>query len=235
MRISIITLFPEIFSGVFNSSIIKRAQEDNHVSIHFYNLKDFGIGKHKIVDDTPYGGGVGMVLKVDVLDNAIQAARNSYNLPDKKEKVILLDPKGEKYTQRHAQNYTHYDHLIMICGHYEGYDERVRELVDDEISIGDYVMSGGEIPAMVIAESVIRLLPGVLKHDEAHRFESFSEEKDGLLEHAQYTRPADYKGMKVPEVLVSGNFAKIEEFRANNAHATTQARRPDLLQKNNNQ
>lgn len=231
MTISIITLFPEIFEGVFNSSIIKRAQQDNFVKIQFFNLKDFGIGKHKIVDDTPYGGGVGMVLKVDVMDNAIQTARNSITNTHKTERAVLLDPKGKKYSQSIAHSYSTYDHLILVCGHYEGYDDRIRTLIDDEISIGDYVMSGGEIPAMVIAESVIRLLPGVLKKDEAHRFESFSEEKNGLLEHAQYTRPAEYKGMKVPEVLLSGNFAKIEDFRAKNALELTNQRRPDLIKK----
>ncbi|HRN96511.1 MAG TPA: tRNA (guanosine(37)-N1)-methyltransferase TrmD [Candidatus Levybacteria bacterium] len=228
MKISIITLFPEMFTGVFGSSIIKRAQEYNHVTINFFNLKDFGIGKHKIVDDTPYGGGVGMVLKVDVLDTAIQEAKNSQKSL-LSQKVILLDPKGRQYTQKIAQNLTSFDHLILICGHYEGYDERVRELVDDEISIGDFVMSGGELPAMVLTESIIRLIPGVLQKDEAHRFESFSDEKKGLLEHAQYTRPAVYKDMEVPEVLLSGNFAKIDEFRAKSAHQTTRKRRPDLL------
>jgi tRNA (guanine37-N1)-methyltransferase len=231
MKISIITLFPDIFSGAFQSSIIKRAQEDQHVTIEFFNLKDFGIGKHKIVDDTPYGGGVGMVLKVDVLDTAIQVAKNSYSGTGKS-LTVLMDPKGKPYTQHIAQGFSQVDHLILICGHYEGYDERVRSLVDEEISIGDFVMSGGEIPAMVISESVIRLIPGVLKHDEAHRFESFSEEKNGLLEHAQYTRPASYKGMDVPKVLLSGNFAKIDEFRANTAKEITQQRRPDLLKNN---
>jgi tRNA (guanine37-N1)-methyltransferase len=232
MKISIITLFPDIFTGVFNSSIIKRAQEDKHVEIEFFNLKDFGIGKHKIVDDTPYGGGVGMVLKVDVVDNAIQAARASYSSHEKySEKVVLMDPKGKLYSQSRAESFCNLKHLILICGHYEGYDERIRELVDEEISIGDFVMSGGEIPAMVITESVIRLIPGVLKHDEAHRFESFSQEKSGLLEHPHYTRPASYKGMDVPEVLTSGNFAKIDEFRSNKAHEITVQRRPDLLKK----
>ncbi len=229
MKISIISLFPDMFTGVFDSSIIKRAQQDGHVSISFFNLKDYGIGSHAVVDDTPYGGGVGMVLKVDVMDSAITAAKEAY--PSKDTRVILLDPKGEQYTQKIAQDLTFHDHLILICGHYEGYDERIRQLVDQEISIGDYVMSGGEIPAMVITESVIRLLPGVLKNDEAHRFESFSEEKGGMLEHPQYTRPAEYKGMKVPEVLLSGHFAKIDEFRQETAKEITQKRRPDLLLK----
>lgn len=227
MTISIITLFPDMFSGVFDHSIIKRAQADGHVSIRFFNLKDFGIGKHNIVDDTPYGGGVGMVLKVDVLDQAIQAAR----LPNMHERVILLDPKGTPYTQAIAQNYTEYDHLILVCGHYEGFDARIRNFIDDEISIGDYVLSGGEIPAMVVTESVIRLVPNVLKKDEAHRFESFSSEKGGLLEHDQYTRPREYKGAEVPEVLLSGNAAKIDEFRANNAQAITTVKRPDIVKK----
>lgn len=230
MKISIITLFPDMFSGVFNASIIKRAQEDGFVTIEYFNLKDYGIGKHKIVDDTPYGGGVGMVLKVDVLDAAIQAAKNKYS-EAKTTQVLLMDPKGTPYTQSLAESFVTIDHIILICGHYEGYDERIRTLVDGEISIGDYVMSGGELPAMVVTESIIRLIPGVLKHDEAHRFESFSQEKDGLLEHPQYTRPAEYKGMKVPEVLTSGNFAKIDEFRAQKALEITKERRPDLIKK----
>jgi tRNA (guanine37-N1)-methyltransferase len=233
MKISIITLFPDIFSGVFNSSIIKRAQQDGFVDIEYFNLKDFGQGKHKIVDDTPYGGGIGMVLKVDVLDAAIEAAKASYT-GEGRAKIVLMDPKGVPYSQKRAQIYAGIEHLILICGHYEGYDERVRTLVDEEISIGDFVMSGGEIPAMVITESVIRLIPGVLKHDEAHRFESFSEEKDGFLEHPQYTRPASYKDMNVPEVLLSGNFAKIDEFRANKAEEITKLRRPDLFEKKEN-
>lgn len=225
MTISIITLFPDMFSGVFDHSIIKRAQEDGHVSIRFFNLKDYGIGKHKIVDDTPYGGGVGMVLKIDVLDTAIQAAR----LPNTNERVILLDPKGTPYTQELANGYTAYDHIILVCGHYEGFDARIENFVDEAVSVGDYVLSGGEIPAMLITESVIRLIPNVLKKDEAHRFESFSKEKDGMLEHDQFTRPREYKGLSVPEVLLSGNAAKIEEFRANNARKATESKRPDLL------
>ncbi len=227
MVISIITLFPQMFEGVFNYSIIKRAQQEGHVKIRFFNLKEFGIGKHKIVDDTPYGGGIGMLLKVDVLDEAIEAAR----LKDKKERVILLAPTGTPYTQRTAEKLSKYDHLILICGHYEGYDARIRNFVDDEISIGDYVLSGGEIPAMVISESVIRLIPNVLSKTEAHRFESFSHEKGGVLEHPQYTRPEEYKGLKVPEVLLSGHAAKIDEYRANSAHKLTEERRPDLLKK----
>lgn len=225
MTISIITLFPDMFSGVFDHSIIKRAQENGHVSIRFFNLKEFGIGKHKVVDDTPYGGGVGMVLKIDVLDAAIQAAR----LPNTKERVILLDPKGTPYTQKIANDYSTYEHIILLCGHYEGFDARIENFVDDTVSVGDYVLSGGEIPAMLVTESVIRLIPNVLKNDEAHRFESFSLEKEGLLEHDQFTRPREYKGLSVPEVLLSGNTAKIEEFRANSARKTTKSKRPDLL------
>lgn len=227
MIISIITLFPEMFTGIFDYSIIKRAQTDGHVKIRFINLRDFGTGKHKVVDDTPYGGGVGMVLKVDVLDKAIESAK----IEGLSEKVVLLTPVGRTYHQRIAEDYALLDHIILVCGHYEGFDARISHFVDDEISIGDYVMSGGEIPAMVITESVTRLLPNVLKQTEAHRIESFSEEREGLLEHPQYTRPAEYKGLAVPDVLVSGHAAKIDDFRLNSARKLTKERRPDLLKK----
>lgn len=227
MIISIITLFPEMFSGVFDYSIIKRAQTEGHVEIRLINLREFGSGKHKIVDDTPYGGGVGMVLKVDVLDKAIESAR----IKGLNEKVVLLTPVGKPYHQRIAEDYSSLDHLILICGHYEGFDSRISHFVDDEISIGDYVLSGGEVPAMVITESVVRLLPNVLKQSEAHELESFSLDREGLLEHPQYTRPAEYKGHKVPEVLLSGHEAKINEFRLNSARKLTKERRPDLLNK----
>lgn len=224
MLISIITLFPEMFESVFASSIPKRAQEEGLITINYVNLRDFGIGKHKTVDDTPYGGGIGMVLKVDVIDRAIQATRKN----EKGELVALLDPKGETYAQETAENLSKLSHLILICGHYEGVDERVRTLVDREISIGDYVLSGGEIPAMVVAESVIRLIPGVLKKEEAASIESFSLRQGKsarLLEHPQYTRPPEYKGMKVPDILFSGHKAKIEQYRKEQAVEETKKRK----------
>ena len=212
-----------MFESIFAYSIVSRAINKDIITIRHFNLKDYGIGKHKIVDDTPYGGGVGMVLKVDVMDRAIQAAR----LAGKNEQVVLMDPKGTPYTQKIASEYAKIDHLILICGHYEGYDERIRTLVDQEVSMGDFVLSGGEIPAMAIIESVTRLIPGVLVKSDATAYESFS--NGAGLEHAQYTRPAEYNGLRVPEVLLSGNFKKIEEFRSADAEELTRERRPDLI------
>lgn len=222
MRISIITLFPEMFSSVFNSSIIRRAQEDGLIFLNFVNLRDFGIGKHKTVDDTPYGGGVGMVLKVDVVHKALAATKIHKGV----EKVVLLDPKGSVYKQETVEAFSGVDHFILICGHYEGFDERIRKFVDYEVSIGDYVLSGGEIAAMVVVDSVARLIPGVLKKDEASSIESFSKVADKrLLEYPQYTRPREYEGMVVPDVLVSGNQKAIDEFRISKAVELTKKRR----------
>src|SRR3972149_1374173 len=225
MQVSIITLFPQIFREIFSVSIIKRAQEQGKIKINLTDLREFGIGKHKIVDDKPYGGGTGMVLRVDVVARAIEASR----MKIKRESVILLDPKGKKYDQVLAKKLSHLDHLILVCGHYEGFDERVRDLVDYEISIGDYVLSGGEAPAIVIVDSVTRLIPGVLKKSDATVFESFA--KIGgkrMLEYPHYTRPRLWRGKKVPPVLLSGNFAEIEKYRQKQAKKITRKRRPDL-------
>lgn len=211
MKISIITLFPEMFAGVFDSSIIKRAQTEGLININLINLRDFGIGKHKTVDDTPYGGGVGMVLKIDVLDRAISATKQG----GKGENVILLDPKGKTYSQQHAEKFAKLNHLILVSGRYEGFDERVRKFIDYEISIGDYVLSGGEIPAMVIVESISRLIPGVLKKNAAVDHESFSPSLHRGMEYPQYTRPKTYRGLTVPEILLSGDQKAIEEYRKN--------------------
>lgn len=227
MTISIITLFPEIFSSVFSSSILARATRDKIIKINFVNLRDFGIGPHHTVDDKPYGGGTGMVLRVDVLANAIKSTRKK-----RTDTVILLDPKGQVYNQKLAEEFSKYDHLIFVCGRYEGYDERVRKLVDFEISIGDFVTSGGEIPAMAIIESVARLVPGVLKKEEATDLESFSETSGmRILEHPQYTRPAEYDGDKVPKVLLSGDPAQVNKFRLSQAKSLTRKKRPDLIRK----
>lgn len=226
MLISIITLFPDMFGGVFDASITKRAKEEGKVKIQLINLRDFGIGKHRIVDDTPYGGGVGMILKPDVIDAAITATKIGKGV----EKVGLLDPKGEQYTQERAEELSQFNHLILVCGHYEGFDERIRSFADFELSIGDYVLSGGEIPAMVIIDSLIRLIPGVLKKDKATKHESFSHiDKERLLEHPHYTRPRSYKGQDVPEVLLSGNQKAIEDYRSGEALLLTQKKRPDIL------
>ncbi|HVT01047.1 MAG TPA: tRNA (guanosine(37)-N1)-methyltransferase TrmD [Patescibacteria group bacterium] len=228
MQITIITLFPQAFDSIFSHSILGRAQREEKIKINILDLREFGNGPHQTVDDKPYGGGVGMVLKVDVMDKAIEEAR--IRDPKAKEAVILLDPKGEVYSQKNAEIFSKLDHLILICGHYEGYDERIRDLVDYEISVGDYVLSGGEIGAMLITESVVRLVPEVLSKTDATNFESFSDlEGSRILEHPQYTRPESYKGKNVPEVLLSGNFKKIEEFRKEEAQKLTKKRRPDLI------
>ncbi len=228
MHITVITLFPQLVSHFFNTSIPKRAQEEGKVTISTLDLRNFGVGKHKMVDDKPYGGGVGMVLKVDVLDSAITAAKKDL----KKEKVILLDPKGAVYNQSTAENLLQLDHIILVCGHYEGFDERIRELVDMEISIGDFVLSGGEIAAVAIIDSLIRLVPGVLKKTDATHLESFSKiDDERILEYPQYTRPEIYKGMAVPKVLLSGDPKKILAFQKEQAQKETKRRRPDLLKK----
>lgn len=202
MKVTILTLFPEMFRGPFDYSIVKRAVDKKLVELRFINIRDFAADKYKSVDGHPYGGGVGMILRVDVVDRALKAAGKGH--------VILLDPGGKVYTQSHARALAKKDHLILLCGHYEGVDERIRTLVDEQISVGEYVLTGGEIPAMTITDSVVRLIPGVLK-PEATQNESFS--RKGEIEYPQYTQPRDYKGMKVPEILTGGNHKKITEWR----------------------
>lgn len=221
MHISILTLFPDMLSGPFDHSIVKRAKANGLVSISFINIRDFAGDKYKSVDGRPYGGGVGMILRVDVVDRAIQSVKQGKG----SEKIILLDAGGMPYKQSKAKELSTADHLILICGHYEGVDQRVRTLVDEEISIGDYVLTGGEIPAMVIVDSVVRLIPGVLTKPEATLCESFTEPR---LEYPQYTEPQTYKSMDVPPVLLSGNHKAIEVWRESQAHARTRTRRPDL-------
>lgn len=223
MKISIITLFPQMFAGPFDYSIIKNAIDKKLVVINFVNLRDFGIGRHKLVDDKPYGGGTGMILKVDVVEKAIVKAKDK-NLSAKKQKVILLDPRGKTYDQKKAREFLKIQHLILVCGHYEGVDERIENYVDEKISIGDFILTGGEIPAMVITDSVARLLRGSLKK-QATEIESFSP----YLEYPQYTKPRVYKNYSVPEVLLSGNHKKIEEWRKKFSLAYTKILRPDLL------
>jgi tRNA (guanine37-N1)-methyltransferase len=227
MKIGILTLFPKMFEGVFSESIIKRAQTKDLVKIEVHNLRDWAEEKRGTVDDKPYGGGVGMVMMVEPIDKALK------ELP--KGKVILLTPQGKVFSQKKAQELAKEEHLIFICGHYEGIDERVREhLVDEEVSIGDYVLTGGEIPTMVVIDSLIRLIPGVLEKEEAIRSESFQSsandpQSTALLEFPQYTRPESYKNWKVPEVLLSGDHQKINEWRKNKSLERTKKRRPDLL------
>lgn len=220
-----------MFTGPFDASIIKHAQEKGLVEITYINIREFGVGPHQTVDDTPYGGGVGMVLKVDVLKKAIESIHDP-KLSKTEQKIILLTADGETYTQRIAEKYAKLKHLIIICGHYEGFDERIRSYVDEEISIGDFVLTGGEIPAMIITDSVIRLITGVLK-EGVTTSESFSHSmKDAyLLEYPLYTKPQIFDGKSVPEVLLSGNHKKIAEWRTNESKKRTAHRRPDLLKK----
>jgi len=230
MKFSVITLFPEMFDSPFEHSIIKRALDKKIISIDLINLRDFGIGKHRIVDDRPYGGGAGMVLRADVVAKAIE----SIKLKTKKEKIILITPQGKVFSQKEAVKLSKFDHLIFVLGHYEGFDERIRKMIDYEISIGDYILTGGELPAMVILDSVTRLLPKVLGKKESSEVESFkSFKKDNkevkLLEYPQYTRPEKFGRMKVPGVLLSGNHKKILEWRENEAYNKTKRKRPDLL------
>jgi tRNA (guanine37-N1)-methyltransferase len=207
LKIDIITLFPEMFTGPFDASIIKRAQSKDLIDIKVHDLRKWGESDRRNVDDRPYGGGVGMILRVDILDAAISKLRS------KDSKVILLDATGERYTQKKAQSLSKLKHLILIAGHYEGVDHRVHEhLVDDVVSIGDYVVTGGEIPVMVLVDSVIRLLPGVLGKDESSKDESHK--TPGYLEYPQFTRPETYRGWKVPKVLLSGNHKEINMFRS---------------------
>jgi len=227
MNIDVLTLFPEMFEGVLGSSILKKAAEQKAVHYNIVNFREFADNKHKTVDDYPYGGGAGMVLKPQPIFDAVDHLKEQAN--SKKPRVILLCPQGKPHHQKLAEELAGEQHLIFICGHYEGYDERIRQnLITDEISIGDYVLTGGELGAMVIIDSVVRLLPEVLGNEESHRQDSFS---TGFLEHPHYTRPADFRGMKVPDVLISGNHRLIDEWRAKESLKRTYERRPDLLQK----
>jgi tRNA (guanine37-N1)-methyltransferase len=221
MKIDVLTLFPAMFAGPLDESIVKRAREAGLLDLKIHNLRDWTHGRHKTVDDRPFGGGPGMLLKVEPLFEAIES------LQREKTKVILLSPSGRKFTQEIARELAQQEDLLLVCGSYEGFDERVREaLADDELSIGDYVLTNGALPAMVLIDAVVRLLPGVLGDDESSHDESFSH---GLLEYPQYTRPAEFRGMKVPEVLLSGNHAEIEKWRREQAKMRTEKQRPDLL------
>ncbi|KUP07089.1 tRNA (guanine-N1)-methyltransferase [Bacillus coahuilensis p1.1.43] len=225
MKIDVLSLFPEMFEGVFSSSILKKAKEKNAVSYNVVNFREHSSNKHQTVDDYPYGGGAGMVLTPQPVFDAVEHVTASTT---SKPRVILMCPQGETFTQKKAEELADEEHLIFICGHYEGYDERIREhLVTDEISIGDYVLTGGELGAMVVIDSVVRLLPGVLGNEDSPVLDSFS---SGLLEHPHYTRPREYKGMKVPDVLVSGNHKLIDEWRDKESLRRTFERRPDLLE-----
>ena len=226
MQIDLLTLFPELFSGVMNSSILKRAHEAGHFDYSLVDFRDYTESKHRKVDDYPYGGGAGMVLSPQPIFDAVESlTEQSKTTP----RILLMCPQGETFTQKKAEELAKEEHLIVICGHYEGYDERIREhLVTDEISIGDYVLTGGELGAMVVTDSVVRLLPGVLGNDESAKQDSFS---TNLLEHPHYTRPSDFRGHRVPDVLLSGHHQKIEDWREYESLKRTYERRPDLIDK----
>jgi tRNA (guanine37-N1)-methyltransferase len=221
MRIDVLTLFPAMFAGPLDESIIKRARETGRLDLRIHNLRDYAHNRHKTVDDRPFGGGPGMLLKPEPIFEAVE------ELGLESTRVILFSPAGRTFNQAIACELAGQEHLLLISGHYEGFDERVREqLADDELSIGDYVLTNGGLPVMVVIDTVARLLPGVLGDEDSAQEESFSH---GLLEYPQYTRPAEFRGMKVPEVLLSGNHAEIARWRAEQARLRTQERRPDLL------
>ncbi len=223
MNIHVLSLFPDMFSGVFGASILKKAQEKGAVNLEVTDIRTFSGNKHNQVDDYPYGGGAGMVLKPEPMFSAVEAITAG-----KQPRIILMCPQGERFTQKKAEELAQETELVFLCGHYEGYDERIRQhLVTDEISIGDFVLTGGELGAMTVIDSVVRLLPGVLGQEDSHIQDSFS---TGLLEHPHYTRPAEFRGMKVPDVLLSGNHAKIEQWREEQSLKRTFERRPDLLE-----
>ncbi|HLQ97310.1 MAG TPA: tRNA (guanosine(37)-N1)-methyltransferase TrmD [Candidatus Dormibacteraeota bacterium] len=225
MQIDILTLFPDMFPGVLNSSILNRAREKGKFNYNVINFREYADNKHEKVDDYPYGGGAGMVLTAQPIFDAVDAVIK--NKPTKP-RIILMCPQGKPYNQEKAEELAQEDHLVFICGHYEGYDERIREhLVTDEISIGDYVLTGGELGAMVVMDSIVRLLPDVLGNEQSAPEDSFS---TGLLEHPHYTRPADFRGMTVPDVLLSGNHAHIDAWRRQQSLKRTYERRPELLE-----
>ncbi|MDO8602634.1 MAG: tRNA (guanosine(37)-N1)-methyltransferase TrmD [Candidatus Omnitrophota bacterium] len=227
MLIDVLTIFPKMFDAVMGESIIKRAQEKKVVEINIIDLRLFSKDKHRKVDDKPFGGGPGMVMNAEPFFEAVSYIRRKTKDRRLKTRTILLSPKGKKFSQALAVKLSKYEHMVLLCGHYEGIDNRVAEhLADDEISIGDFILTGGELPAMAIIDSVVRLVPGVLGDENSCKDESFS---GNLLEYPHYTRPADYSGMKVPDVLLSGNHGKIEEWRRKEAIKATKKKRPDLL------
>lgn len=226
MKIDVLTLFPAMFAGPLDESIIRRAREAGRLELALHQLRDYAHDRHKTVDDRPFGGGPGMLLKPEPLFEAVE------KLAGEQTRVVLMSPSGRRFSQGIARELAGEEHLVLVTGHYEGFDERVREhLADDELSIGDYVLTNGALPAMVVIDAVARLLPGVLGDDASADEESFSA---GLLEYPQYTRPAEYRGWKVPDVLLSGNHAEIARWRAEQSRLRTEQRRPDLLVRRDN-
>lgn len=221
MKIDVLTLFPEMYDGVLNSSILKRARENNLVEINVHNIRDFTLDKHNRVDDYPIGGGEGMVLMPEPIYRAI----NHYKKDDSI--VIMMTPQGRTYNQKMAYDFSKFKHIILLCGHYEGFDERIRSFVDMEVSIGDYVLTGGELASMVLIDSITRLIDGVIETN-SHENDSFN---NNLLDYPVYTKPLDFMGMKVPEILLSGHHANIAKWRLEQQIKKTKDRRPDLLEK----
>ncbi|WP_423189300.1 tRNA (guanosine(37)-N1)-methyltransferase TrmD [Alkalibacterium sp. f15] len=224
MIIDVVTLFPEMFDGPLGYSIVKRAIEKDIVEVNRVNFRQFGKGKHQRVDDTPYGGGAGMLLKPEPLFDAVDSINERE--PETKKRIILMDPAGKPFNQAMAEEFSGEEHLVFLCGHYEGYDERIRSMVTDEVSLGDYVLTGGELAAMVMIDATVRLLPEVLGNADSAQTDSHS---SGLLEHPHYTRPVEYRGMKVPDVLMNGNHGLIAEWRHKESLKRTFERRPDML------
>ena len=221
MKIDILTLFPNMYQGIFDESIIKRAIDEGRVEINIHNFRDYTLDPHKKVDDTPYGGGAGMVLTCQPIFDCVRSLKSDDSI------VILMTPDGDVYKQKRAYELSKKKHLILICGHYEGFDERIRTICDMEISIGDYVLTGGELASMVLVDSIVRLMPGVIEED-SHVNDSFN---NNLLDYPTYTKPRVYEGMEVPEVLLSGDHKKIDEYRREMSLQRTKERRPDLLEK----
>lgn len=226
MRIDILSLFPDMFDATLGQSIVGRAQDDGFVDINVTDFRQYTTDKHRHVDDAPFGGGAGMLLQAQPIFDAMDAIEQETKDTYPKGRVILMDPAGRRFDQDFAMELAQEEHLTFICGHYEGYDERIRQLVTDEASLGDYVLTGGELAAMVMVDATVRFVPGVLGNMSSPMGDSFS---NGLLEYPQYTRPADFRGMKVPEVLTSGNHEKIREWRMRESLKRTLERRPDLL------
>ncbi|MCA6071257.1 MAG: tRNA (guanosine(37)-N1)-methyltransferase TrmD [Endomicrobium sp.] len=231
MRIDILTIFPEMFKGPFTESLIGKATKKEFLKINIIDIRFFSEDKHKKVDDKPFGGGVGMIMKPEPLYNAIKNAgakrkNSSYKNPYSKPYVIYMSPQGKTLNNKIVKNLAEFKYLVLVCGHYEGIDERVMNYVDEEISVGDYVLTGGEIPAMILVDSVARMLPGVVKEEDSVKNDSFY---NGLLDYPHYTRPAVFKGHKVPKVLLSGDHKKVGEWRAKESYKRTKERRPDLL------
>lgn len=228
LGVAVVTLFPELFTTFLRTSFVKRAISEGKLGVHLEYLREHGLGRHRSVDDTPYGGGAGMVMRVDCVMNAIVSAERNARFVAKGHRILLC-PQGRPFDQSAARRIATLSNVVLVCGRYEGFDERVREFVDEELSLGDFVLTGGEIAAMAVIEACIRMLPGVLGNEHSASDESFSLDLRGQLEYPQYTRPAEYEGLAVPEILKSGDHRRIEAWRREQSLARTRERRPDLL------